>query len=104
MKAWLFLLVAGFFEIFLALGLKFSNGFTKFWPSVLTLVSTVLSFYTLSQSVKILPIGLAYAIWTGIGAVGVTLVGIFFLQEALSLQKILCILLITLGMVGLKFS
>lgn len=104
MIAWLYLLLAGFFEVILAIGLKYCEGFTKFWPSMMTLLATVVSFYSLSQAVKFLPIGLAYAVWTGIGAVGVTIVGITFLEESLSLIKVFCILLITLGIVGLKFA
>ena len=71
---------------------------------MLTLASTFISFYSLSQAVKFLPIGLAYAIWTGIGAIGVTFVGIFFLGETLSFLKLSCIFLIILGIVGLKFG
>ena len=101
---WSYLCVAGLFEVTLALGLKYSNGFTRLAPSLLTLASTLISFYSLSQAVKFLPIGLAYAIWTGIGAIGVTLVGMFFLGEALSFLKITCIFLITMGIAGLKFG
>ena len=104
MSPWVYLCLAGAFEMSLALGLKFCKGFTRFWPSLLTIFSTFISFYSLSQAVKVLPIGLAYAIWTGIGALGVTLIGFFFLHESLSLVKVLCILLITAGMIGLKFT
>ncbi len=104
MNPWIYLVIAGFFEILLALGLKFSEGFNNFWPSVLTFGSTVLSFYFLSQSIKVLPIGLAYAVWTGIGAVGITVIGSVFFQEIMSFQKIICIGLIIFGMAGLKFS
>ena len=104
MSAWSYLFLAGFFEIFLALGLKYSNGFTRIIPSLVTCVATASSFYSLSQAVKILPIGLAYAVWTGIGALGVTLIGIFFLQESVSIIKLMCIFLITFGVIGLKFS
>ena len=102
--SWVYLFLAGFFEIILAVGLKSSQGFTRFWPSVMVFLSLTASVYTLSLSAKVLPISLAYAIWTGIGAVGVTLFGMFFLQESLSLLKVGCIFLITLGMVGLKFA
>lgn len=104
MTPWFYLFIAGFFEIALALGLKFSQGFTRFWPSALTAAATFISFYSLSQSIKVLPIGLAYAIWTGIGALGVTIIGILFLEESLSIIKIFCIILITSGMIGLKFT
>ena len=104
MSPWFYLFIAGIFEIVLAIGLKFCDSFTKFWPSMLTVLATVVSFYSLAQAVKFLPIGLAYAVWTGIGAVGVTIVGILFLGESLSLIKIFCILLITLGIIGLKFT
>ena len=88
----------------MALGLKYSNGLTKLAPSFLTLISTVISFFSFAQAVKFLPIGLAYAIWTGIGSVGVTLVGTLFLGESLSFLKLACISLIVLGIVGLKFA
>ena len=104
MLPWFYLFLAGIFEISLALGLKYSNGFTKFWPTAITISSSLISFASLSQSVKVLSISLAYAVWTGIGAIGITIVGVVFLQESLSLIKILCILLITAGIVGLKFS
>lgn len=104
MSPWAFLFIAGLFEITLALGLKLSVGLTKLWPALLTAVSTVLSFYSLAQAVKVLPIGLAYSVWTGIGAVGVTFAGFFFLEETLGLFKLLCISFIILGIMGLKFS
>lgn len=104
MSPWLYLFIAGLFEISLALGLKFSYGMTRFWPSMMVILSTLVSFYALSQAVKVLPIGLAYAVWTGIGAVGVTLVGMAFLGENLSVIKVFCILLIALGIIGLKFT
>ena len=101
--AWVMLLMAGFFEIFMALGLKFNGGFTVFWPSMATLFFGVLSFYSLSQSIQVLPIGTAYAVWTGIGAAGTAIIGMYLLGDSCSLLRIACIALIILGVSGLKF-
>ncbi|MBT4962656.1 MAG: multidrug efflux SMR transporter [Francisellaceae bacterium] len=102
--SWIMLLLAGFFEIFMALGLKLSYGFTKLWPSLGTAVAGVLSFYTLSQAIKVLPMGTAYAIWTGIGAAGTAIIGIFFFGESYQFLRILCLLLIVMGVLGLKIA
>ncbi|KAA3606428.1 MAG: quaternary ammonium compound-resistance protein SugE [Calditrichaeota bacterium] len=100
---WLILFVAGIFEIGWAVGLKFTDGFTKLVPSVLTLISMGISVGLLAYSVKFLPIGTAYAVWTGIGAVGTALCGIFLFGESKEVVRILCILLIVVGIIGLKF-
>jgi quaternary ammonium compound-resistance protein SugE len=76
---WIYLFIAGLFEIGWAIGLKYTEGFTKLWPSVFTIATMILSFYFLSTAVKTIPIGTAYAIWTGIGAVGTAILGIFCL-------------------------
>ncbi len=100
--AWLILIIAGLFEVVWAVGLKFTEGFTRLWPSVITATGMVLSVYLLSLAIKQLPIGTAYAIWTGIGAVGTALIGIFFLGEPRDFARIVSILLIVAGIVGLK--
>ncbi len=102
--AWVYLTIAGLFEIGWALGLKYTEGFTRLVPSVLTIIAMAISFGLLSTSLKSLPIGTAYAVWTGIGAVGTALVGIFFLGEPRETARLLCILLIVVGIVGLKVT
>lgn len=101
--AWLMLVVAGLFEICWAIGLKYTEGFTRLWPSVLTVAAMAISFGLLSQALRTLPVGTAYAIWTGIGAVGTALVGIVLLGESAAPARLLCIALIGGGIVGLKF-
>lgn len=101
---WLFLLIAGVLEIGWAVGLKYSDGFTRLWPSVLTILALVLSFIFLSLAVKHLPIGTAYAIWTGIGAVGACILGILLFKEPVGALRVACMALIVLGIVGLKFT
>lgn len=100
--AWLILVIAGLFEVVWAVGLKYTEGFTRLWPSVITAVGMAISVYLLSLALKQLPIGTAYAIWTGIGAVGTALIGIFFLGESKDIARVLSILLIVAGIVGLK--
>ena len=100
--AWIYLFIAGLFEIGWAVGLKYTEGFTKLWPSVVTIVTMILSFYFLSSAVKTIPIGTAYAIWTGIGAVGTAILGIYLFGESKEFIRLLFILLIVIGIVGLK--
>lgn len=100
--AWIHLLIAGLFEIGWAIGLKYTNGFTKLWPSVITVVGMILSFYFLSAAVKSIPIGTAYAIWTGIGAVGTAILGIILFDESREFVRIFFIFLIVVGIVGLR--
>ena len=99
---WTFLALASCFEVMWVVGLKFTDGFTKVGPSVFTLITVTLSFLFLSQAVRFLPLGTAYAVWTGIGSVGATLFGIVFFSEPSHVLRILCILLIVSGIVGLK--
>lgn len=101
--AWIYLFIAGLFEIGWAVGLKYTEGFTKFWPSIITIATMILSFYFLSTAVKTIPIGTAYAIWTGIGAVGTAILGIILFGESKEFMRMLFILLIIVGIVGLKF-
>lgn len=102
--AWVYLLVAGLFEMGWAIGLKYTEGWTRLVPSVLTGLSMVASFYLLSLSLKTLPVGTAYAVWTGIGAVGVAILGILFLGESSDLFRVVSIFLIVTGIVGLKLA
>jgi quaternary ammonium compound-resistance protein SugE len=102
--AWVYLLIAGFFEVVWAVGLKYSQGFSRLWPSVATLIGMVASFYFLSKSLTSLPIGTAYAVWTGIGAAGTALFGMLFLGESRDLLRFFYIALIVVGAVGLKSS
>lgn len=101
---WLALFVAGIFETAWAVGLKYTHGWTRLWPSVFTLVAMAISFVLLSYALKSLPVGTAYAIWTGIGAVGAVIYGICFMGEPSGLLRLLCIALIVAGMIGLKLT
>lgn len=100
--AWGLLVAAGLFEIVWAMGLKYTEGFSRLWPSMGTVAGMILSFALLAQALKTLPMGTAYAIWTGIGAVGTALVGIVLLGESASLARLACIGLIAAGIIGLK--
>ena len=102
--AWLHLVIAGILEIAWAVGLKYTDRFTRLWPSVLTIAAMIASFYFLGQALKILPVGTGYAVWTGIGAVGTALLGIILFAESAAPARILCLLLIILGIIGLKFT
>ena len=99
---WIYLLIAGFFEIFWAVGLKFSQGFSKFLPSILTVIGMLASFYFLSLALKKLPLSIAYAIWTGIGTVGTVLFGVIYFGESISIAKIICVVMIIFGIIGLR--
>ena len=100
--AWLALLFAGFLEIGWALGLKYSDGFTRPWATVATVVAIVLSFALMGISLKSLPFGTAYAVWTGIGAAGTMIVGMMAFGEPADIFRVACLVLIIAGMVGLK--
>jgi quaternary ammonium compound-resistance protein SugE len=101
--SWVVLFCAGLLEIVWAIGLKSTEGFTKLWPSVWTLGAMALSFGLLSQALKTIPVGTGYAVWTGIGAVGTALVGMIYLGEPRETARVICLLLIVGGIVGLKF-
>jgi len=100
--AWIILFVAGLTEIGWAVGLKYTEGFTKFWPSVGTLASMVISILLLGLALKDLPLGTAYAVWTGIGTVGTAILGIVLFGESAAVLRLVCIGLIVAGIVGLK--
>ena len=104
MSAWLALLAAGLLEVAWALGLKYSDGFTKFWPSALTLMAIALSFGLMALALRSLPFGTAYAVWTGIGAAGSIIVGMLMFSEPTDPVRIFCLTLIVAGMVGLKLN
>lgn len=101
---WTLLFFAGLFEIGWAVGLRYSDGWTRLVPSLLTLAAMAVSFALLSLALRGLPLGTAYAVWTGIGAVGTAIVGMLFLGEALSLLRIASIVLIVVGLLGLKLA
>ena len=100
--AWTYLVIAGLFECAWAIGLKFTEGFTRFWPSLFTILFMVISFWLLSLAMRSIPIGPAYAIWTGIGAVGVAVLGMAIFGESRDLMRVICLLMIVFGIVGLK--
>jgi len=102
--AWTYLFIASGFEILFALGLKYTEGFTRLVPSVLTVGAGVASFLILSQSLKTLPVGTGYAMWTGIGAVGTALLGIFLFHEPRDAARLVSIALIISGIVGLRLT
>lgn len=102
--AWIFLVTAGILEVVWAYFMKQSNGFTKLVPSILTVVIMIASFLLLSFSMKTMPLGTAYAVWTGIGAVGAFIVGVIFLGESLNLMRILAASFIVAGLVMMKIS
>ncbi|WP_049722775.1 quaternary ammonium compound efflux SMR transporter SugE [Gilvimarinus polysaccharolyticus] len=102
--SWFYLLFAGLFEVIWAVGLKYTEGFTRLWPSLATLTAIIISMSLLGLSLKELPISTAYAIWTGIGVVGTVILGIFLFGENVSALRLVCIALILTGIVGLKLS
>ncbi|HEY0906627.1 MAG TPA: quaternary ammonium compound efflux SMR transporter SugE [Methylophilus sp.] len=101
---WLILLIAGLFETAWAIGLKYTEGFSRFWPSFWTIVAMVISVWLLGLCVKSLPVGTAYAVWVGIGAVGTVILGIWLLNEPVTPLRIFSLLLIIAGIIGLKLA
>jgi quaternary ammonium compound-resistance protein SugE len=104
MTGWFALLLAGLLEIGWALGLKYSDGLTRFWPSVAMLLAIALSFALLAVALRSIPFGTAYALWTGIGAAGTVIVGMTAFGEPADLFRVTCLALIIAGMVGLKLA
>jgi quaternary ammonium compound-resistance protein SugE len=100
--AWIVLIVSGFFETGWAIGLKYSENFSRLWPSVLTLASMAVSVYGLSWAVQWLPVGTGYAVWTGIGALGTAILGMYLFGESVAPARLACLGLIIAGIVGLK--
>lgn len=102
MNAWVILFIAGILETGWAVGMRYSQGFTRLWPSVWTALAMAASLWLLAQAVRSLPLGTAYAIWTGIGTLGAVIWGIFFFGEPATAQRLACIALILGGIIGLK--
>jgi quaternary ammonium compound-resistance protein SugE len=101
---WIYLGLAGLFEVVWAIGLKYTEGFTRLWPSVITASAMIASIVLLAMAVKHLPIGTAYAIWTGIGAVGAVIFGIVLFGDSASPARLACVALVLIGIVGLKLT
>ncbi len=99
---WFFLFIAGLFEAAWAIGLKYTEGFTRLYPSIFTVACMLLSFYFLSQALKTLPIGTGYAVWTGIGIIGTTILGALLFNEPMDFARFFCIILIFSGIIGLR--
>lgn len=102
--AWVILVVAGLFEVAWAIGLKYTNGFSRLWPSVLTLIAIVISMGLLGISMKSLPTGTAYSVWVGIGAVGTVTLGIMLFGEPASAARLISVAFIVAGIIGLKLA
>ena len=101
---WILLVIAGLFEVAWAIGLKYTEGFTKLWPSVGTLAAMALSVILLGLAMRSLPVGTAYAVWTGIGAVGTVILGIVLFAEPANAARLACVGLIVAGILGLKLT
>ncbi|HEI9810757.1 MULTISPECIES: quaternary ammonium compound efflux SMR transporter SugE [Serratia] len=102
--AWIILLIAGLLEVVWAIGLKYTHGFTRLTPSIITIAAMVVSMLLLANAMKTLPAGTAYAVWTGIGAVGAAIMGMLLLGESTNIARIISLCLIVVGILGLKFS
>ena len=102
--AWVYLFVAGIFETAWAIGLKYSAGFTRLGPSIFTILTMAISLYLLALALRTLPVGTGYGVWTGIGTVGAAILGILLFNESREITRILCILLIVAGIIGLKLT
>ncbi len=104
MSSWLILVVAGLFEMTWVIGLKYTVGFSRFWPSAFTLIAMALSVWLLGIAVKSLPIGTAYSVWVGIGVLGATVFGVILLKEPLPASRIFFLVLLVVSVVGLKLT
>lgn len=102
--AWIYLIIAGLFEAVWAIGLKYAEGFTKLWPSVITIVAMAISLYFLALAIKTLPVGTAYAIWTGIGAFTTAILGVILFSEPIHFSRIFFLILLLVSIIGLKFT
>ncbi|HTV69898.1 MAG TPA: quaternary ammonium compound efflux SMR transporter SugE [Rhizobiaceae bacterium] len=102
--AWVYLFFAGLFEIGWAIGLKYTQGFTKLWPTVFTVLSMIVSLWLLGIALRTLPVGTGYAVWTGIGSVGTAILGIYLFGDPATALRLACIALIVVGILGLKFA
>jgi quaternary ammonium compound-resistance protein SugE len=104
MTAWIYLVLAGILEICWAIGLKYTEGFTKLIPSIFTIITLALSIFLLAKSAQTIPIGTAYGIWVGIGAIGVAILGIFLFKEPSSALRLLFLLMLLISIIGLKLT
>ena len=104
MMAWINLAIAGILEVFWAISLKYTEGFSKFWPNLFTVFGMIASFYFLAQALKVIPVGTGYAIWTGIGAAGTAIFGIILFDESAAPARLACITVIVAGIIGLKLT
>jgi len=102
--AWISLAIAGILEVFWAIGLKYTEGFSKLWPSLFTVFGMIASFYFLAKALKVIPVGTGYAVWTGIGATGTAILGIVLFGESAAPARVACITLIVVGIIGLKLT
>ncbi|MDQ0509256.1 DMT family transporter [Ancylobacter amanitiformis] len=102
--AWAYLIIAALFEVVFALSMKYSDGFSRLWPSVVTIASVSASFAFLTLAIKDLPVSVAYPVWTAIGTLGTVLLGALVLGEALSPMKLVCVVIIVIGIAGLKVA
>lgn len=102
--SWTLLFIAGLFEVAWAIGLKYTDGFSRFWPSALTVTAMVASVVLLGLAMRELPVGTAYAVWTGIGAVGTVILGIVLFGDSATVLRLVCVGLIIAGILGLKLS
>jgi quaternary ammonium compound-resistance protein SugE len=102
--AWTLLIIAGLFEVGWAIGLKYTAGFSRLWPSVWTIAAMIISVYLLAVALKSIPVGTGYAVWTGIGAVGTAILGILLFGEAANAARLACIALIVAGIIGLRIT
>lgn len=101
---WIILFIAGLFEVGWAIGLKYTDGFSRFWPTVWTAISMLISIWLLGVAMKTLPVGTAYAIWVGVGAIGTAILGIVLLGEPVNAGRVISLALIVAGLVGLKLA
>jgi len=104
MNNWLILVTAGLFEVGWAIGLKYTDGFTQFWPTAGTVIAMLISLGLLGIAMKSLPVGTAYAVWVGVGAIGTVILGIILLDEAVNMARMLSLALILAGIIGLKLA
>ncbi len=102
--AWVILVIAGLFEVGWAIGLKYTDGFTRLWPTVWTAMAMIISLWLLGIAMKSLPVGTAYAVWVGVGAVGTVVLGIVLLGESANVARLISVVLIVAGIVGLKLA
>jgi|SRR4051812_22425671 len=101
---WIILVVAGLFEVGWAIGLKYTHGFTRFWPTVWTIAAMIISLGLLGVAMKTLPVGTAYSVWVGVGTIGTVFLGIILLGEPASVTRMISVALIVAGILGLKLS